>query len=83
MPLLKAEVNTSNPTKSCSTRFLPLGMLAKKKLIFCLLETGGGGGGHIKSVSNNPKNELFLLEICEKKSSFFDVLETKGGGAAF
>ena len=43
---------------------------------------GGGGGGHIKIVSNNPKNELFLWEICEKKSSFFDVLETKGGGGA-
>ena len=37
-------------------------------------------GRHIHIVSKNPKNELFLWEICEKKAHFFDVLETKGGG---
>ena len=55
-------------------------MLAKKKKAHILSPGDRGWGGHIKSVSNNPKNELFLWEICEKKSSFFDVLETKGGG---
>ena len=42
-----------------------------------------GGGGHIKIVSKNSINELFSGKYAEKESSFFDVLETMGGGGRF
>ena len=60
-------------------------MLAKKKLIFCLLETGGGGGGgNIEVVSKSQKMSFFVGHFMKKsqnkKAHFLGFGDLRWGG---